>query len=142
MDLLVLNLQAIGISQILLALFHLSFEKQFDWKEDLDTISLLNRQLMYVHTFFVAFAVFLNGLLSLFATRLLLEPSTLTLYILLGLSIFWLARLYVQFFVFDKTLWIGQGFNTVVHVVFGMVWLWYSATYLFLSWWQWQALLL
>lgn len=140
MDVAVLNLQAIGISQILLALIHLGFEKRFNWKEDLREVSLLNRQLMYVHTFFIAWFLFLNGLLSLLGARLLLEPSALALYVLLGLSIFWLARLYTQFLVFDKSLWLGQGFNAVVHIVFGAVWAWYSLTYLFLSWQHWQML--
>lgn len=140
MALSVLNLQVIGISQILLALIHIGFEKRFDWKEDLRDISLLNRQLMYVHTFFIAWFLFLNGLLSLFGARLLLEPSALAFSVLLGLAIFWLARLYAQFFVFDKSLWLGQGLNTMIHIVFGMVWLWYSLTYLFISWHHGQML--
>ena len=123
------NLQAIGLSQIVLALIHLGFERRFAWKEDLKTISRLNQQLMYVHTFFVAFVIFLNGCLSLFAFKALLEPSGLGIAISLGLTIFWALRLFFQFFVFDRSLWIGRGFETVIHLVFGVVWLWYAFSY-------------
>ncbi len=129
MDLLELNFRLMGLTQIALALIHLGFEQRFDWKRDLAGISLLNRQLMYVHTFFVAFAVFLMGCLNLFAPAALLEPSSLSVWVAVGLAVFWAARFYTQFLVFDRRLWLGRGFETLAHVVFGFAWLWYTVSY-------------
>lgn len=134
MNLLLLNLQIIGISQMLLALLHVGFEKRFNWKEEFATVSLLNRQLMYVHTFFVAFTVFLIGMLSFFAAEHLINPSPLAFYILLGLAIFWITRLYTQFFIYKRELWLGKAFETSIHILFSIIWLWYSVTYLLLTW--------
>ncbi len=130
MDVLELNFRLMGLTQVALALIHLGFERRFEWKRDLAGISLLNRQLMYVHTFFVAFAVFLMGCLNLFAPDALLTPSRLSVWVSVGLTVFWAARLYTQFLVFDRRLWLGRGFETVAHVVFGFAWLWYTASYL------------
>jgi hypothetical protein len=128
-DILEINLRLIGLSQIALALIHLGFDRQFGWKQDLGLIKLINRQLFQVHTFFVAYTIFLIGLLCLFGAQALLANSPLAAWIAGGLFAFWLARFYCQFWVFDKTLWLGQGFNTLIHIVFGFLWVWYSASY-------------
>ena len=96
---------------------------------------MINRQLFYVHTFFVAFTIFLMGCLCLFGAPTLLASSPLGVWVAGGLLAFWLARLYCQYFVYDKSLWVGQRFNTFVHIIFGLLWAWYSITYglLFLS---------
>jgi len=60
-----LHLKIIGSLLILLATLHLAFPKYFNWKQELSSLSLFNRQLMYVHTFFIAFVVLLMGLLCL-----------------------------------------------------------------------------
>jgi hypothetical protein len=58
-----LQIKIIGGLLILLAMLHLIFPKYFNWKQELSSLSLVNRQIMYVHTFFIAFVVFLMGLL-------------------------------------------------------------------------------
>ena len=47
------------------ALAHAIFPRYFDWKEELAQLSLMNRQMMKVHSFFIALTVFLMGLLCL-----------------------------------------------------------------------------
>lgn len=83
----------------------------------------------WVHTFFVAYTIFLIGCLDLLGAPLLVSSSPLAMWLCGGLFVFWLARLYCQFWVFDESLWKGQGFNSLIHVLFGVLWLWYSATY-------------
>jgi hypothetical protein len=60
-----LHLKIIGILLIGLALIHIVFPKYFKWDKELGSLSLINRQLMTVHTFFIALTVFLMGLLCL-----------------------------------------------------------------------------
>jgi len=52
-----------GYGLILLAIIHAIFPKAFDWKNQLPNLTLINQQLMTVHTFFIALTVFLIGLL-------------------------------------------------------------------------------
>jgi hypothetical protein len=43
--------------------------------------------------------------------------------ILLGLAIFWAVRLLVQFFGYSSKLWKGRSFETGVHIVFSLFWI-------------------
>jgi hypothetical protein len=59
------HLKITGSLLISLALLHLFFPKYFKWKEELISLSMINRQMMYAHTFFITLAVFLMGILCL-----------------------------------------------------------------------------
>jgi len=120
------HLHWIGVLLIALASVHVIFPKYFDWKRDLAALQLINRQVMYVHTFFVALVVALMGILCLLAADDLVSTK-LGQMVCVGLAIFWGCRLYVQFFVYSPRLWIGKRFETLVHVVF-------SATWIYLTW--------
>lgn len=117
-----LHLKIIGALLILLALFHFFFPKRFNWKQELSSLSLINRQLMYIHSFFIAFVIFLMGLLCLTSANELLNTD-LGKRILLGLAIFWTVRLIVQFFGYSSKLWKGRSFETTVHIVFSLFWI-------------------
>lgn len=113
-----------------LALVHVIFPRYFKWKEELKPLSLINRQMMQVHTFFVALVVFMMGLLSFISTDDLLHTQ-LGKTICLGLGIFWLCRLFFQFFVYSPLLWKGKPFETSVHIVFSLFWMYLSAVFLY-----------
>src|ERR1700704_3282171 len=70
-----LHLKIIGALLIILALLHFFFPKYFNWKQELSSLSIINRQMMYVHSFFVAFVVFLMGLLCLTSSHDLLTTT-------------------------------------------------------------------
>lgn len=66
-------IQLIGYGLVVLALIHVVFPKVFDWKRELPLLSLVNRQLMTVHTFFIAVMVFMMGVLCASSAELLLR---------------------------------------------------------------------
>jgi len=115
------HLKIIGVLLIILAIIHISFPKRFNWNEELKPLSLINRQLMYVHSFFIAFAILLIGILCLSSTHELIE-TRLGKNISLGLAIFWVVRLLVQFFGYSAKLWRGKRFETVMHILFSIFW--------------------
>ena len=125
-----LHLKIIGIFLILLSLLHLIFPKYFNWKQELSSLSLVNRQLMYVHTFFIALIVFLMGLLCISSSKDL-TSSILGKRMSLMLGVFWSIRLYIQFFGYSSKLWRGKIFETSVHIVFSTFWI-YLTTVFFL----------
>ena len=59
------HLKIIGYLFVLLAFIHIFFPKYFHWKNELKDLSLINKQMMEVHTFFIALFVFGNGLLNI-----------------------------------------------------------------------------
>ena len=52
-----IHLKIIGTLLIALALIHLVFPKYFNWKTELQSLSLINRQMMSIHTFFMRFTI-------------------------------------------------------------------------------------
>lgn len=129
----ILQLNIVGGICVLLALVHVVFPGYFNWKEELKAVSLINRQLMYVHTFFVAVVVFLTGLLCLTSSTDLVE-TRLGRRVALGLFIFWGLRLGVQFFVYSARLWRGKRFETIVHILFVVLWAYFSVVFFLVYW--------
>jgi hypothetical protein len=124
-----LQLKITGAILIVLALIHIVFPKYFNWKKELKTLSLINRQMMVVHTFFIALIVLLAGLLCFSSANELINTS-LGKKISLGLGIFWIIRLFTQFFGYSPAVWKGKTFETTVHIVFSLLWIYLSTIFL------------
>lgn len=124
-----LHLKIIGVLLVFLAMLHIIFPHYFKWKDELRGISDINRQMMYVHAFFIAFGVFLMGLLCLTSYDELIT-TTFGRRVSLGLGIFWLTRLFIQFFGYSSPLWKGKTFETTVHVFFASLWTYLSGVFL------------
>ncbi|KGE14462.1 hypothetical protein [Sphingobacterium deserti] len=123
-----IHIKAIGILLISLAVIHAAFPRYFKWREELSTLSLINRQMMWVHTFFIAFTLLLTGVLCLlFSTDL--QQSKLGRFVCFGLGLFWGIRLLFQFFVYSPSLWKGKRFETTIHVLFSLLWLYFGVVF-------------
>ena len=123
-----LHLKIIGFLLIVLSLIHIIFPKYFDWKNDLSSLSLINREMMYVHTFFIAFVVFLMGVVCLTSSSEIVG-TILGKRLALGFCAFWAVRLVVQFFGYSSKLWKGKLFETGVHILFSFFWLYLSGVF-------------
>ena len=124
-----IHFKIIGILLMALALIHIIFPKYFKWEEELKHLSLMNQQMMTVHTFFIALTVFLMGLLCFISTHDLIETK-LGKTICLGFGIFWTIRLFIQFFVYSPKLWKGKTFETSIHIIFSILWMYLSFVFL------------
>ena len=123
-----MHIRIIGVLLMVLSAVHLIFPSYFNWKEELKSLSLINRQMMKVHTFFIAFVVFLMGVLCFFMHEDLVTTE-LGRNISLGLAFFWIVRLFVQFFWYSSKLWRGKKFETLVHFLFSLLWAYLSIVF-------------
>jgi hypothetical protein len=128
-----LHLKIIGVLLVALALAHAGLPRYFGWKTELRGLSLINRQMMCVHTFFIALTVFLMGVLCLTSSAEIVE-TPLGRRISLGLAVFWTVRLIVQFFGYSPELWHGKRFETAVHIVISIFWGYLSAVFMTIAW--------
>jgi hypothetical protein len=126
---LVTNLRVVGCLLLLLGASHAFFNRYFGWERELQSVSLLTRQIFYVHTFFIGLAVVLAGAGSLLFADALVRPGTLSRAILAGLVAFWLCRLLAQFVAYDSDHWRGKRFRTIMHAAFSVFWSYVTATY-------------
>jgi hypothetical protein len=124
-----IHFKIIGVLLIALAFVHIVFPKYFNWDKELKSLSLINRQMMTVHTFFIALTVLLMGLLCLTSSAQLIETN-LGKKISLGLGVFWTVRLVIQFFGYSSDLWKGKKFETFMHIIFSLLWTYLSIIFL------------
>lgn len=123
------HLKIVGSLLIALSLMHIILRKYFKWEQELAPLSLITRQIFYVHTFFIAFIVLLMGLLCIgYSNELVYDPFGRV--ITLGLFGFWLTRLIFQFLVYSPNVWRGKRFETVMHVVFAITWTYFTGVFL------------
>ena len=121
------HLRLSGAGLILLGLAHLWFSKPLQWKQDLAKLTLVNRQIFLVHCFYVALILVLLGILSLTLADSLLQPTPLARAMLCGMTLLWALRLYIQWRVFDPSLWRQNRTNHLVHYVLTAVWVYLTA---------------
>lgn len=124
-----LHLKIIGICLIALGLLHAIFPRQFHWREELSSLSNVNREMMYIHTFFIAFTLLLIGLLCLTSAPDLIS-TPFGKRISLGLGIFGSVRLLIQFFGYSSQTWKGKTFETTVHILFSLFWTYLSVIFI------------
>jgi hypothetical protein len=111
-----------------LALLHAFFPRHFKWNDELRSITLLTRQIHYVHTFFVALTIFLIGVLCLTSAPELLS-TPLGRKVCLGICVFWAFRLIIQFLGYSSSLWKGKPFETTIHIMFSLLWTFFTTTF-------------
>lgn len=120
-----LHLKIIGVVLILLAIIHAAFPRRFKWKDELSSLSLINRQMMMVHTFFIALTLLLMGALCIYGSNEIVNTPFGRI-IAVGLFIFWGVRLVFQFFVYSPKLWKGKPFETFMHIIFSLTWSYFT----------------
>ena len=126
------QLKIIGIILVTLAIVHVIFPKYFNWKNELKSLSLINKQMMYVHTFFIALIVLLMGLLC-FTSSLEIEYTNFGKRISIGLGIFWGIRFLIQFFGYSDELWKGKKLETAIHILFSIMWAYFTIIFFIIA---------
>jgi len=140
MTMIELNLRVVGA--LLLALVAVNVfdvPRRFEWKREMASLSLINRQIFQVHAAFICIMLLLFAGLTLLLPRELLEPTPLARAVLAGLALFWLARLLTQWFVYDARIWRGKRFETAMHFAFTGLWVYFTGTFAWALWVNLQA---
>ena len=101
-----------GVYCFAFAAFHLMFWRIFHWKEDLESLSFLNRAIMQVVNLSLTFVFAIFGYISLFHGKALLE-SALGHSLLVLIAVFWLLRAIEQIVFFKLKHWGSMAFFLV-----------------------------
>lgn len=125
-----LNLTVAGALLVGLGVLHIALPALLGWHRELASVSPLNREVSYVHCFFIGLACVLWGLLPLTAGRLLLQPGPVTRLVLIGAVAFWASRLVIQLAVFNRharqsAAWLALStVSTLLWLYLTAVWTW------------------
>ena len=130
MSILTLNLTVAGAVLVGLGSMHIALPAVLGWHRELAGASRLNREVSYVHCFFIGLACVLWGLLPLTAGSQLLQPSPVTRLVLIGAVAFWASRFVIQLAVFNRharksAAWLALcTAGTVLWLYLTAVWTW------------------
>jgi hypothetical protein len=121
-DTLLFHLRVVGVLLAVLVVVNLFVPAHLRWREELARLSLVNRQIVQVHSAFIVLVLGLMAALLLTAGSALLERTPLSRAVLAGLAIFWTVRMLAQWFFYSPEVWRGDRLRTTVHWLFSGVW--------------------
>ena len=105
-----------------------------NWKEELQKIDSLSRQLILVHGGFIVLTIIAFGVITLVATNDILNGSALGMAFATFVGVFWLSRLLLQLFYFDADPWLTTTFLKIGYRALTFVFAYFSAVYLTTAW--------
>src|SRR4029453_13720808 len=121
-DALALLLRIAGAGLIALSVAHIPIGKHLKWSEDAARLSPVNASIFRVHTLFICLVLVMMGLPCLLDPMFFLEKSRAAAWLSWSFAVFWMTRLYVQWFVYQADLWRGKRMETFVHWWFTFIW--------------------
>ena len=133
-DTLLLHLRLAGVVMASLVVVNLLVPRRFHWREEMSRLSLVNRQIFQAHSVFLVLTLALFAALLLTCGAALLEPTRLSRAVLFGLTVFWGLRMLMQWCFYSPLIWRGHRFNTVMHYVFSVVWVYVTTVFAVALW--------
>jgi hypothetical protein len=91
-----------GLAQIALVLGSLVIPRILNWKTELNKVQTLIKQMFWTYAAYILFINLSFGLLSVFAAKELTNGSLLATAITGFIAMYWISRIAVQFFYFDR----------------------------------------
>ena len=92
-----------GIGQICLVIGSLAIPKMLNWSEETRKLTPLLRQVFWTYAGYILMTNLSFGLLSVMSPESLLAGSFLAKSVSLFITLYWLARIFIQFFYFDRS---------------------------------------
>jgi hypothetical protein len=96
-------IQLCGIAHLFLGLGSLVIPKMLGWKTAFDHVPLLIKQMFWTYAGYILSINLFFGIVSVFLAAEMLSGTGLAISLTLLISLYWLARLIIQFTYFDKS---------------------------------------
>jgi hypothetical protein len=97
----VVVLKLAGWLQILLSVASLAIPRLLNWKKELMPVTPIIRQMFWTYAGYILVINFSFGLVSVFGAAELIAGTFLAKCISVFIFLYWLARIFIQFFYFD-----------------------------------------
>lgn len=91
-----------GIAQVVLVFGSFVIPAVLNWKKELAKVKVLTRQMFWTYAAYILATNLCFGLLSVFAASELLNKSLISLLVCGFIAVYWISRVLIQFFYFDR----------------------------------------
>ena len=92
-----------GIFHIILVVGSLAIPYLLHWKEELSKVNILIRQMFYTYAGYILFTNLCFGLISVASPQSILQSGILASCVTAFIALYWIGRIGIQFFYFDRT---------------------------------------
>jgi hypothetical protein len=128
---LALLLKIAGAGQLSVALLNFSLVRLLRWRDDLQKLPLLIREVFQVHLWFISVTLLIFGVLSWnFSSQMASGTNDLAAWLCGAIGIFWALRTILQVAYYSSSHWRGRRDRFAIHVCLLLVYGGLSATYL------------
>ena len=120
-----------AVGQLVLACLNLRLDKLLHWESELAGMSLLLREVFFVHKWFISIILAIFGVITLrFADDLSVGLNPMGHWFAVGIGLFWGIRTIIQWLYYSRSHWVGDKGKTIVHWILTICYGGAAATYL------------
>lgn len=122
---------AAAIGQLAIAAINLRLDSILKWKDELGGLSLLLREVFYVHKWFITITLVIFGAITLrFAGEIAEAEHEMARWVAAGVGGFWAIRTIMQWSYYSASHWRGHPPRAAVHWILTICYGGCAATYL------------
>jgi len=126
---------ALAMGQLAIAGLNLFLVQLLAWRNELDQMSPLLRDVFQVHKYFISITLVIFGIITLgFADELALGSNELGSWLAMGIGIFWGIRAVMQWGYYRWDHWRGQTGRTVIQWVLTVCYGGCALVYFYVGW--------
>jgi len=118
-----------GLGQIVLALGSLAVPNVLRWRAELAKVQPLIKQMFWVYAAYIFVINLCFGLLSMFDSNDLENGSALATLVSGFIALYWISRVLIQFFYFDRTNFPIGGWRRAAEVLLVTAFVFFSLVY-------------
>src|SRR2546422_4641204 len=130
----VVLLQIAAAIQLAITLLNLFLIRLLKWKEDLERMPSLLREVFQVHVWFISITLFLFATMTWrFAPEISSRANPVCQWLAAGIGLFWAIRTVLQVAYYSSAHWRGQTWRTAAHVALLLLYGGCSGLYLWVA---------
>lgn len=122
-------LRIAGLAQVVLVGGSLAIPRVLNWRNELAKVQPLIKQMFWTYAAYILVINLCFGLLSLLDYKELLNGSTLALLITGFIAVYWISRVLIQFFYFDRTNFPAGKWNRLAELLLVVLFIFLSMIY-------------
>jgi hypothetical protein len=120
-----------AILQFAIAILNLGLNRIMGWKEDLDRMPLLIREVHQVHAWFISVTLAIFATITWrFAGDFASGTNPICRWLAMGIGLFWALRVVLQVAYYSSSHWRGKAGRTAIHISLLLIYGEFAAAYL------------
>jgi len=123
-------LRIAGLAQLTLVAGSFAIPRVLNWRNELVKVQPLIKQMFWTYAAYILIINLCLGLLSLLYYKELLNGSTLSLLVSGFIALYWISRVLIQFFYFDRTNFPAGKWNRLAELLLVVLFIFLSIVYI------------